>query len=117
MTSPVTPARGRPLGALALWCSCATLLLLAATFLSFFLGFCIGTSCYDVPPIYGYLAMITSVGFLITLIATLIMSLRALVSHRQSLQAVLALVVTVIPVVLLFGFLALTTSLFSSSAR
>jgi hypothetical protein len=99
-----------------LWCSAATLLLLAVTFLSFFLGFCIGTSCYDVSPIYGYLVVISGAGFLVGLIATVVMSLRALVSHRQPLQAVLALGVTVIPVVLLVGFLALTTTLFSSSA-
>lgn len=115
MTSPAILSE-RPLGAWALWCSSVTLLLLAATFVSFFLGFCIGTSCYDVSPVYGYLVMISGAGFLIGLIATLIMSPRALVSHRQPLLAVLALVVTVIPVVLLFGFLALTRSLFSSSA-
>ena len=92
------------IGHRALGCSLASWFLLGIAVWMFIASFCIGR-CPSIPPIYGLLLMGSALGLLAANLATLVLSIRALVLHRQPRWAVAALIVMFLPAIVVGALL------------
>jgi hypothetical protein len=91
--------RRTQIGHWALGCSLTSWILLAIAVWMFVQTLCFGR-CPPVPLIHAVLITVSVPGFLVASIATVVLSIRALILHRQGRWAVAALMVMFLPAAL-----------------